>query len=184
MAVFYRRCAPCVTLPSMMRQSVTGAVLAGGNSARMGRDKASIVVDGVSLLERAKRVLAEVCDEVIVVGGVFADVKDLGDGPVIAIRALRDAKPHTRLLIIAVDQPRLNASILTHLLNAADEGVRCYQGEPLPLVVEATAQLAADARRLRDLITHELPLPAEHHGSLDDLDTPEALALFETSRPQ
>jgi molybdopterin-guanine dinucleotide biosynthesis protein A len=48
--------------------SVTGAVLAGGKSRRMGRDKAWLDLgDGVPLVRRVAEALREVSDEVIVV---------------------------------------------------------------------------------------------------------------------
>ena len=47
--------------------TIVGAVLAGGESRRMGRDKAMLNWDGRTLLVRAVRVLESVFDEVIVV---------------------------------------------------------------------------------------------------------------------
>ena len=47
--------------------SILGAVLTGGRSRRMGRDKAAIVVENRSLAERAVAVLAEVFSDVVVV---------------------------------------------------------------------------------------------------------------------
>jgi len=49
-------------------EGATGAVLCGGESRRMGRDKAGVVLAGETLLARAVRTLAEVFDEVLVVG--------------------------------------------------------------------------------------------------------------------
>ena len=46
---------------------VSGAVLAGGRSRRMGRDKRLLEVDGEALLARTVRVLGTVADDVTVV---------------------------------------------------------------------------------------------------------------------
>ena len=46
----------------------TGVVLAGGMSSRMGRDKALIEVDGITLLERAVQRLRPHVREVLVIG--------------------------------------------------------------------------------------------------------------------
>ncbi len=93
-----------------------GAVLAGGRSSRFGRDKRHVVVDGRTLLERARAVLAAVCDEVVVCGGdgEIADL-DAGGGPLQAlIAALRAARErgHKRVLAIACDLPRLDVQTL------------------------------------------------------------------------
>jgi molybdopterin-guanine dinucleotide biosynthesis protein A len=47
---------------------VTGVILAGGRSLRMGRDKASLQVGGVSLFARAKTLLREFFPRVIIAG--------------------------------------------------------------------------------------------------------------------
>jgi len=48
--------------------SVSGFVLAGGASRRMGRDKAKLVLAGKTMLERQVRLLRAVCRSVAVVG--------------------------------------------------------------------------------------------------------------------
>ena len=45
---------------------MTGIVLAGGRSARFGRDKLAEPIDGVPMLHRVVRTLASQCDETIV----------------------------------------------------------------------------------------------------------------------
>lgn len=53
---------------------VTGVILAGGRSTRMGRDKATLEVDGTTLFERTRRMLS----------GVFAKILISGDRPDLA----------------------------------------------------------------------------------------------------
>ncbi|WP_370324100.1 molybdenum cofactor guanylyltransferase [Euzebya sp.] len=48
---------------------ISGVVLAGGASRRMGRDKALIPVDGARLVDRAVRCLRQVADDVVVASG-------------------------------------------------------------------------------------------------------------------
>ena len=47
--------------------SLTGIVLAGGRSTRMGQDKASLPFGDETLLTRAVRIVGEVADQVLVV---------------------------------------------------------------------------------------------------------------------
>ncbi len=111
--------------------TVTGAVLAGGRSSRLGRDKALLTVGGEALLARAVRTMATVCGEVLVVGppereAVTPGVRVLADerpgvGPLggiaTALRAMRGA----RLLAVATDMPLLNANLLRYLLDLSGD---------------------------------------------------------------
>lgn len=53
---------------------VTGVILAGGRSTRMGRDKATLEVEGITLFERTRQMLA----------GVFTHILISGDRPDLA----------------------------------------------------------------------------------------------------
>ena len=71
--------------------NVAAAVLLGGASRRMGRDKAQLAHDGVPLATRTARLLAAHFEEVLLVGGAPPDgapgrrVPD-PDGPPCALR--------------------------------------------------------------------------------------------------
>jgi len=58
---------------SLLRPEVAGLVLAGGAGRRYGMPKALVPYAGSLLVERAYRVVAEVCDPVLVVLGAAAD---------------------------------------------------------------------------------------------------------------
>lgn len=60
---------------------IQGFVLTGGASRRMGRDKAAIVLSGMTLAQKAVNTLNEFCDEVFTVGGEsgFSDAQHLAD---------------------------------------------------------------------------------------------------------
>jgi molybdenum cofactor guanylyltransferase len=45
---------------------ITGIILAGGQSTRMGTDKAMLQIDGKTLLERAIEICSPVCHEIII----------------------------------------------------------------------------------------------------------------------
>ena len=46
---------------------ITGIILAGGKSSRMGASKAFVKFHGVSMLERMIQIVATVCDDAIVI---------------------------------------------------------------------------------------------------------------------
>lgn len=110
----------------MMDRGWTGVVLAGGLSSRMGRDKALIEVDGITLLDRAIELLRPHCREVLVVGdpakyapAYAAVIPDgiPGLGPLGGVvTALKHAR-YVRLVVVACDLPRLNDRLLIHLKN-------------------------------------------------------------------
>lgn len=109
---------------------VSGAVLAGGRSSRLGQDKALLRLDGETLLARAVRTLSGVCDEVLVVGpharaDVVPDVRVVPDerpgvGPLGGIAAALRSMGGDRLLAVATDMPLLNVELLRHLIALSD----------------------------------------------------------------
>ncbi|MBP6311804.1 MAG: molybdenum cofactor guanylyltransferase [Flavobacteriales bacterium] len=109
----------------------TGVVLAGGKSSRMGKDKAMIEIDGVTLLRIGIERLRPLAREVIVIGDpekyaqhwshVVAD-DSAGDGPLRGITtALKHAR-YVKLLVTACDMPSINDRLLMQLKNALDNG--------------------------------------------------------------
>lgn len=99
---------------------VSGYVLAGGKSSRMGRDKALLELAGKPLVLRAVEKLRRVCAEVSIVGnraelGVYAPlVRDLheGCGPLGGIEAAFLHSGKNWNLFMAVDMPFLPAGFL------------------------------------------------------------------------
>jgi len=106
----------------MSTHAVTGAVLAGGASRRMGRDKALIDVGGRTLIDRALDVMADF-DQVVVLGGsaqvaqicsrrgveVLADVHP-GSGPLMAI--LTAVEQVGDVVAMAVDMAGVQAAMV------------------------------------------------------------------------
>ncbi len=107
-----------------------GFVLAGGLSSRMGRDKALLKLDGVTLVERSLAKLRIVCDEVAIAGGAaelhqFARVvpdTTAGSGPLGGIVAALEQSSHEWNLFLPVDAPFVPVACLRALLEAAVEG--------------------------------------------------------------
>lgn len=107
----------------MVHSQLTGFVLAGGKSTRMGQDKAALNLNGRTLLEHALAALREVCRTVAILGrhdmhGTLAPVyEDIfpGCGPLSGIHAALTNSKTEFNLIIAVDTPFLEPSFLSYI---------------------------------------------------------------------
>ncbi len=130
--------------------SGTGAlILAGGRSRRMGRDKATLVWRGRTLLERAQDLArAAGADPVLVSGrddGLADPLPDLGPaGGVLALaehwnRHLRTLP--VRWLLLPVDMPALTTDDLAPLLEAPSPGAH-FTHRPLPAVLHLDPERA------------------------------------------
>ena len=107
----------------------SGAILVGGKSRRMGMDKPALLLGGQPLIERVIDALAEVVDEVLLVGqeaGRFARlglpcVADLvpGGGPLAGIHTALAAARHPVCVVVACDMPFLQPALLAYLLEQA-----------------------------------------------------------------
>ena len=110
-------------------EGITGFVLAGGQSSRMGRDKALIELGGRTLLERALETASGVAGEVRIVGerakyGAFGEVvEDVFSerGPLGGIHAALVSSSTDCNLILGVDLPLVTARFLQFLVGVARE---------------------------------------------------------------
>ncbi|MCB9916397.1 MAG: molybdenum cofactor guanylyltransferase [Planctomycetes bacterium] len=110
---------------------VTGVVLCGGASRRMGRDKARLELAGASLLRRALDAVGAACDEVLLASGDPARYAELGvaavadeapdAGPLAGLAAALASARHERVLVVACDMPRVEPALLRALLDRAQE---------------------------------------------------------------
>jgi len=111
--------------------SRAGFLLAGGMSTRMGSDKAFLIFDGQTLLDRALIVMQTVCNRVTVVGdpakfakyqagSVIADIFP-GCGPLAGIHSALVHSVAEFNLMLAVDMPFVTEGLLSFLFAAAEE---------------------------------------------------------------
>jgi molybdenum cofactor guanylyltransferase len=137
------------------------AVLAGGASRRMGRDKATMPVEGVELAATVLAAAARVAAPVVLVAPeghparrlASRVVTDPGQGPLAALAAALEALDATEVLVLAGDHPGLRVELLAHLVALAPRGeaVACRRGprlEPLVAVYRRVPALAAATRAL------------------------------------
>ena len=113
----------------MTQKALYGLVLAGGQSRRMGRDKALLSYGGKSSqLVNATSMLSEVCSKVFVSqrrDQSFPKIKDVGiiydsnekvKGPLCGILSSMQAFPNAHWLVIACDLPFINVATLEKLV--------------------------------------------------------------------
>lgn len=155
---------------------VAGIVLAGGQSSRMGQDKALLEWQGQSLIDGARTLLAEAgCSRIHVSGRAdlsdgFAD-REAGCGPAAAMidgldRIDGDADV---CVFIPVDMPRLAATDLESLIVRATNRPVVWQDQPLPAAIPLHVPRPGrnDYRSVRGLLRH---LGAEYLPRLDGQD--------------
>jgi molybdenum cofactor guanylyltransferase len=111
----------------MAAHQITGFVLAGGKSSRMGEDKAALSLNGTTLLEHALAAIRPVCEPVFIIGardryGEFGPgYEDIvpGCGPLGGVHAALTHSETELNLIIAVDTPFLTPELLRYLAERA-----------------------------------------------------------------
>lgn len=111
--------------------ALTGAILAGGLSTRMGRDKATLQLAGAPLAARAAAALRPLCSEILLVGS--------GTFPLSGCRSVPDAHPRRSsltglysallasdtplVLVVACDYPFVGQDLLRRLIAAWRPGL-------------------------------------------------------------
>jgi molybdopterin-guanine dinucleotide biosynthesis protein A len=144
--------------------TLTGIVLAGGRSTRMGQDKASLPFGDETLLTRAIRLVGSVADEVLVVARpdpgeanpylglpariVFDPIEDLG--PLAGIAAGLAASTTDVNLIVACDMPLIKPAVLRRLVELRENADICVavidgRASPLCAVYRSSVANAAEA---------------------------------------
>jgi molybdopterin-guanine dinucleotide biosynthesis protein A len=120
---------------------ISGLVLAGGSSTRMGRDKAFLELDGRPLIEIVVERMASVCAEVLIVAGDTRPYAGLGV-PVVedrfrgvgvlgGLHAGLEAAAHELTLAVGCDMPFLSLDLLRVFVDWAEgfDVVLLRQGE-------------------------------------------------------
>jgi molybdenum cofactor guanylyltransferase len=107
---------------------MAGFVLVGGNSSRMGRDKAQLPLHGRTLVEHIAGAVAEAAGSVTLIGaperyqslgfGMLPDSRP-GAGPLGGICTALAATDAEWNLMVACDMPGISAPFLRRLLDAA-----------------------------------------------------------------
>ncbi|HEY5267099.1 MAG TPA: molybdenum cofactor guanylyltransferase [Acidimicrobiales bacterium] len=131
----------------LARGAFAGAILTGGYSSRMGREKALLTVAGVSMASRVSRAMLDAgAKEVFAVGGDAETLDVLGlrvvpdqtphEGPLAGVIAALGAASQDVVVVTACDMPWIRADHVTGLIDALDRFevvVSAADGELQPL---------------------------------------------------
>jgi molybdopterin-guanine dinucleotide biosynthesis protein A len=166
--------------------ALTGVLLVGGASERFGSPKALARFRGETLAARGERLLAEACDEVLVVGrrvdGLDLPVVDDGASsraPVHGVVAGLRLARHPVVVVLPVDVPLMTPAALRALGHARavpSARIPLPGAFPRELLALLERRVASGEVSLRGVNQVTLDLPP---GLLVDADTPEALAALE-----
>jgi molybdopterin-guanine dinucleotide biosynthesis protein A len=150
------------------QRPLTAIVLVGGGSRRFGRDKASEVVAGRSLLQRVVDAVAPLASDIVVVGARGAAFPAVaGDLPVRCVEDAREgtgalgglytgllAASHEEVVALACDMPLLSRPLLRFLWGLLDEAhdvvMPVWQGRNEPLHAFYRRSCAAAVERVLD----------------------------------
>jgi molybdopterin-guanine dinucleotide biosynthesis protein A len=138
-------------------------ILAGGESRRMGQDKAWLKVGGESLIVRARSTLrASGIEEIMISGRAGTDYSKLpcqvlfdvepGWGPLSGIDRALEASSAPLLLVLAVDLPNMTAAFLRNLAGHCDPltgAVPEFNGQLEPLAAIYPKRSRSLAREFR-----------------------------------
>ncbi len=187
----------------MANDHISAAVLAGGQSRRMGHDKAALVIHGETLLARTARLMRALTPDVAIIGPIERAtlVPDLpiipdrwpGSGPLGGIATAFQALSGDVMLIVGCDMPFLQPALLRYLVSLIpgydavvvrlDGQVHplhaVYQRCCLPILEE---QLAAGDLRVHRFLSR-LHVRYVEGDEFDPFD-PQHLSLFNANTPE
>ena len=107
------------------KKQLTGILLAGGASRRMGSDKSLIDFKGIPLIQHCYTKIKDICDEIIISANIpdkysFLNAKTIPDeviglGPIGGIYACLKHSGSDANLILASDMPYLSVELINYL---------------------------------------------------------------------
>lgn len=186
-----------------------GAVLAGGRSSRMGRDKAMTPFRGEPLIARPLAALREAgAAEIVVVGGDQSSIPELGvelvpdrhpgAGPLGGLITALARSPFDLVVVLACDLPLLPADVVRTLVrelggSTAPALVPVVEGRLQPMTAAYRRGIEPRLREMFDSGTRSVTSAVEAAGAqhldgisaieLTDVDTPRQLEELEESLP-
>ncbi len=190
---------------ALSKNDISIAILSGGKSSRMGRDKALAEIDGTPMLQRVLNTAKPICGHIFLVSDHEAHrrfgvemipdaVKGIGPAGGI-LSALRHCRTPL-LLVLGCDMPYLNTKGLSFILKTLTEKQNCevcipyvqLRPEPLVCAIRKTAlpqwekSVISGERKLENIIV-SLPCcicdgddtTVFNNGFFTNINTPEEL---------
>lgn len=179
---------------SLVSEKILGVVLAGGQSSRMGTDKASLEIRGQNFLEKTKALLRDTgVDEVVVsanhIEGAMRDIQR-HCGPMSAFHALANWAKVTEFdlaIVMPIDMPLVDADCLKLLIEKTTktDTTCCFESYPLPLClrlnrhfIEKTNELMIKKEfAIKNILTEMSAtfrsLPEKYKYQFKNVNTPE-----------
>jgi molybdenum cofactor guanylyltransferase len=129
----------------MLMSELTGLIVAGGRSSRMGAQKGLVLFGGKPLITYSVELLIQICSNVIISANssafdflkmpVIADSTS-GGGPMTGIYSGLMAASTEYVLVLSCDMPLINLGLLEYLIASSDDAkaaVAFHKGFPEPL---------------------------------------------------
>jgi len=186
------------------KKNITGIILAGGKSTRMGADKGFILLNEKPFVQYSIDALQPLVSEIMIVSDNpdydTLGLKRINDitkdaGPVAGISSGLEASSTEYNLILSCDIPLITSEILKNLINEIDDTSEIIQvesnGKTMPLIALYKRQvkdtfnklLVADERRLRVAIktcnSKNIILEKEHEFCTMNVNTKNDLKAVE-----
>ncbi|WP_298533659.1 molybdenum cofactor guanylyltransferase [uncultured Algibacter sp.] len=152
------------------KANITGIILAGGKSSRMGTDKGFLILNNKPFVQYSIDALRPLVSEIIIVSDIsdydILGLKRINDitkdaGPVAGISSGLEASKTEYNLILSCDIPLITSEVLQKLIDAVDDKSEIIQaesnGKTMPLIALYPKEikdifntfLQNDERRLR-----------------------------------
>jgi molybdopterin-guanine dinucleotide biosynthesis protein A len=185
-------------------KNITGIILAGGKSSRMGTDKGLLKLDGVQFIERIINTMKPLVNDIIIVSNnpdydqfdykcIKDSIKDAGP-----LAGLYTGLEHSKTeynLVLSCDVPLINSSVLNLLIKGIDETSDIIQiksnNRTMPLIAIYKKQcmhhclelLQNGERRLQVAVeqftTKTITIPSELDHFVTNINTKEQLKALE-----
>ena len=126
------------------KSELIGVVLAGGQSRRMGRDKAMLVYAGAPLIEHMIGLLQQSGCSAAYVSGDFPQYQSISDefyqrGPLGGLHSIAQRFPNQQVLVVPVDMPDLSVNSLQRLAAAPEAACVRIADFVLPMRIHTDA---------------------------------------------